>query len=117
MLVLLFRTTSLAKEKKKASEIARLLNVPRRTIYDCLKRLEETGSIDDRRRSGRPKTATSGKIVKKICDKIRYHPKRSMRHKGPRMKRFWKIQFGKSSTKSSENTRTKFKKLTDLLIG
>ena len=45
----------LAKEKKKASEIARLLNVPRRTVYDFLKRLEETRSIDDRRRSGRPK--------------------------------------------------------------
>ena len=69
----------LAKEKKKASEIAQLLNVPRRTVYDCLKRLEETGSIDDCRRSGRPKTATSGKIVKKIRDKIRYNPKRSMR--------------------------------------
>ena len=63
----------LAKEKKKASEIARLLNVPRRTVYDCLKRLEKTGSIDDRRRSGRPKTATSGKFVKKIRDKIRYN--------------------------------------------
>ena len=69
----------LTKKKEKASEIARLLNVPRRTVYNCLKRLEETGSINDRRRSGRPKTATSGKIIKKIRDKIRYNLKRSIR--------------------------------------
>jgi hypothetical protein len=44
-----------------------------------LKRLKETGSTQDKPRSGRPPTSSSKIIIKKVRDRIRQNPRRSMR--------------------------------------
>lgn len=61
------------------ADIAKRLLIPRTTVFNNLKRFKETGTMDDRPRSGRPKTATSNRIVKVIREKIRRDPRRSMR--------------------------------------
>ena len=48
----------LHEQGQKPREIARLLDVPPRTVYDAIKRFEETGSNKDRPRSGRPGNPT-----------------------------------------------------------
>lgn len=67
------------KDKKKAPEIAKILKIPKRTVNYNLKKLKETGSTNDRSRSGRPNTATSMEIVKRTREKIRRKANRSMR--------------------------------------
>ena len=60
----------LHEQGQKAREIARLLDVPPRTVYDAIKRFEETGSNKDRPRSGRPATAVTDENIQLIADKI-----------------------------------------------
>lgn len=57
---------------KKKSEISSLLNVPYATVFDAIKRFEETGSNVDRPRSGRPPTAFSPENIQSIEEKICY---------------------------------------------
>ena len=66
--------------KKSTIEIVRLLKhleIDRWFVYRTIKRYNETGSVNDRPRSGRPKSATSKKIVKNVRDRIRRNPGRS----------------------------------------
>lgn len=76
-----FRPTieKLSNEGKRPSEIVKKLGLPRATVYRCLNRIKLTGSTNDLPRSGRPKTATNPQIVKRIREKIRRNPKRSIR--------------------------------------
>ncbi len=55
---------------KKKSEISRELIVPYQTVSDAIKRFEETGSNEDRVRSGRPATADTPENRRKIEEKI-----------------------------------------------
>lgn len=46
----------LYKSGKQGSDIIKILKYPKSTIYDAIKRYKELGSIEDRDRSGRPRT-------------------------------------------------------------
>jgi inhibitor of nuclear factor kappa-B kinase subunit alpha len=69
----------LFEEGKKISEIARLLNLPRMTVSDAVKRYQETGSNNDRVRSGRPRTSNTSMNRKRIKGRIQRNPKLSTR--------------------------------------
>ena len=56
----------------KVMEIARMLNCANQTVSYAIKRFEETGSNDDRPRSGRPATATTEESIQLIADRICY---------------------------------------------
>lgn len=61
------------------SKITKSLGVSRQLVSKTIKRFKETGSLTDRPRSGRPKTATTPANVKSIRNQIDYDPKRSAR--------------------------------------
>lgn len=69
----------LIKSGMKISNVARRLVMPVRTVRAIVKRYRDTGSTDDSPRSGRPKSVCTPEIVKKIREKIRRNPHRSMR--------------------------------------
>ena len=46
----------LFKNGEKISDIARVLQQPRSTISDIIRRFKETGTVENRMRSGRPHT-------------------------------------------------------------
>lgn len=66
-------------EGLSAANIAKRLAISRSTVYSNLNRLKQTGTMDDRPRSGRPETASSSEVVKRIREKICRQPRRSMR--------------------------------------
>ena len=55
---------------KSGRKIAELLNVPARTAQEVIKRFKETGSYNDRPRSGRPRTARTPANKRKIKSRI-----------------------------------------------
>jgi hypothetical protein len=67
---------------KTPTEILKALSgrgVKRLFIYRTIKRYQETHTIEDRGRSGRPRTATAPRVVKTVALRIRRNPRRSMR--------------------------------------
>ena len=67
---------------KSATEILKGLNYSqsrRNFVYRTIQRYNETGSDKDRKRSGRPKSATTSSVKKKIAARISRNPQRSMR--------------------------------------
>ena len=60
-------------------DISRITGLSRRTIEDTIRRFRETGTTKDRPRTGRPVTATTPTLVKRIRERIRSNPKRSLR--------------------------------------
>jgi inhibitor of nuclear factor kappa-B kinase subunit alpha len=72
----------LYKAGKKTSEIIEDLKaqkVNRRLVQRTIKRFIETGDINDRPRSGRPKTKVVEKNIKIVRSRVRRNPKRSIR--------------------------------------
>ncbi|VDL70040.1 unnamed protein product [Nippostrongylus brasiliensis] len=69
----------LHNERVSATDIAKRLGFPRSTVHSELSRLRKTGAMDDRPRSGRPRTASSSEAVTRIREKIRREPRRSIR--------------------------------------
>lgn len=69
----------LSEMGRSQAEIVRITGIPLSTIQYSLRRFRQTGQTKDRPRSGRPKTASSPNMVKRIREKIRYDAKRSMR--------------------------------------
>lgn len=72
-------------EGKSASEIFHLVKnrgINRKFIERTIKRLRETGSIHDRPRSGRPRTARTKQVVKVVRERLRRNPARSQRRLG-----------------------------------
>ncbi|VDL86511.1 unnamed protein product [Nippostrongylus brasiliensis] len=61
------------------SEIAKRLNVSSFTVHKAIKRYKELGTLSDRPRSGRPKTATTPNVLKKVRDKIHRNAAKLMR--------------------------------------
>ena len=46
-------------------------------VYRTIRRLRDTGSIQDRPRSGRPRTCRTKERIKRVREKIRRNPQRS----------------------------------------
>lgn len=69
----------LSQSGHSQKDIARITGFSRRTIENTVRRFRETGTTNDRPRSGRPATAVTSVNVKRLRDKIRYDPKRSLR--------------------------------------
>ena len=66
----------------KPNEISKLLKMPRGRrmfVIRTIKRYQETGSVEDRTRSGRPCTVVTPKVCKVVREQIRRNPRRSMR--------------------------------------
>lgn len=57
---------------KTQAEISRLLNIDKSTVSRAINRYEETGSNEDRPRSGRPVTSKTEENIEKIAEKICY---------------------------------------------
>lgn len=53
------------------------LKINKSFVSRTIKRWNETGSVNDRPRSGRPKSATTKSTVKKVRERIRRNPRRS----------------------------------------
>ncbi|XP_076044978.1 uncharacterized protein LOC143027553 [Oratosquilla oratoria] len=64
---------------KTNSEIIKLLKVAKSTVYHVVNRFKELGTSEDRRRSGRPRTARTKKVVNAVRERMRRNPKRSIR--------------------------------------
>lgn len=54
-------------------------NINMRTIRNILKRYHETGNLEDRRKSGRPRTVRTPQMIKSIRERIARNPQRSAR--------------------------------------
>ena len=65
---------NLHEKDKGATEIGRLLDIHRNTFHKAIKRYQETGSNDDRPRSGHPKTASTAANRQKISQSNRQKP-------------------------------------------
>jgi transposase len=69
-------------EGKKPVEIFKLVKlhgIKRDFVYRTIRRLRETGTINDRPRSGRPRSVRTKERIKRIREKIRRNPARSSR--------------------------------------
>lgn len=64
---------------KKPVEIAKMLNVQPKTVYRIIQRYQETGTTDDRPKSGRPATVNTPKLRARIKQLIKRNNQRSMR--------------------------------------
>ncbi|KIH67584.1 hypothetical protein ANCDUO_02080 [Ancylostoma duodenale] len=62
-----------------ARDISNQLKVSRKVVSIATRRYEEPGTNSDRKRSGRPVTVRTGANVKKIRDRLRRNPARSIR--------------------------------------
>jgi inhibitor of nuclear factor kappa-B kinase subunit alpha len=74
---------SLHLEGKTSKQISNLLKkqkVNRKFIYRTVKRYKETKSIEDRKRSGRPVTVCTKRMVNIVRLRIRRNPRQSMRN-------------------------------------
>ena len=69
---------ALHRAGKSNSDIAKTLPIGRSTVWKTLKRFNERDDLSDRPRSGRPRSQRSKPIIKRIREKIRRNPKRSI---------------------------------------
>ena len=60
-------------------KLGKTFNINRMLIKRTIDRYQETSSIKDRQRSGRPRTSRTPKLIKNVREKIRQNPRRSMR--------------------------------------
>ena len=66
----------------KQKQILNLLKMPngrRMFVYRTIKRYQETGTVEDKVRSGRPSSIITPRVKKAIREQIRRNPRRSMR--------------------------------------
>lgn len=72
---------SLHKSGHSPSQILKLLRkrVSRSFVYKTLKRFRETGSLNDRPRSGRPRTKSTSATIRRVKQLLRRNPRRSMK--------------------------------------
>ena len=64
----------LFEQGKSGRKIAESLNIPARTAQAVIKRFKETGSYNDKARSGRPRTARTPANKRKIKSRIQRNP-------------------------------------------
>lgn len=60
-------------------KLGKKLEINRMLIKRTIDRYQETSSIEDKPRSGRPRTSRTPKLIKNVREKIRRNPRRSMR--------------------------------------
>ena len=65
-------------EGKSTSEISKILSINRWIVYRTIKRYEETGSIQDRLRKGRPRSVRTSAVRNLIRERVRKNPDRSI---------------------------------------
>ena len=53
--------------------------ISRRFVYRTINRITETGSVKDRKRTGRPRTVRTNRLKRVVSDQISRNPRRSMR--------------------------------------
>ena len=70
----LFKAGNSRKDTFKSLKVKKML------VWRTLKRLEETGDIQNIAGQSRPRTARTPKLVKSIREKIRKNPKRSIQN-------------------------------------
>ena len=61
------------------SKIMKFLKAPKSTVCDTILRFQELGTMEDRDRSGRPRSARTPAKIKALRERIRRNPKRSLR--------------------------------------
>ena len=61
------------------SKIMKLLKAPKSTVRDTILRFQELGTMEERDRSGRPRSARTPAKIKALRERIRKNPKRSLR--------------------------------------
>lgn len=80
---------ALHKCNKSATEIFNLLKplkISKKFIYRAVKRYLEVSSVDDKARSGRPRTSRNSAVVKAVREKIRRNPLRKQKIMAREMK-------------------------------
>lgn len=70
---------ALYKRGVKQAEIVRQLKIPKQTVSKAVKRYQQVGHLEDRSRSGRPRTACTSKNRKLIRERIRRKSRVSLR--------------------------------------
>ena len=68
-----FSPASIAKQLAK-------VHIGERKVYRTIKRLRETGTIADRKRSGRPRSVRTPALVNKVKCRLVRNPKQSINH-------------------------------------
>lgn len=63
----------------KQSNIAKRVCAPRTTVFDTIKRFKELNSLQDRPRSGRPRSSDTKSVHDKLRLRLKRNPRRSMR--------------------------------------
>jgi transposase len=70
----------------KTADIVKALkefNIGKRKIYRTVERIRETGSIADRKRSGRPRSVSTPQLINKVKSHLWRNPKQSIRKMAP----------------------------------
>ncbi|RCN35309.1 hypothetical protein ANCCAN_18827 [Ancylostoma caninum] len=62
----------------KATAISRSLGIHRSVVYKTIKRYKDLGTENDRPGRGRPRTVATKSNIKKVRDKVRRNPARSV---------------------------------------
>ena len=79
----------LFKQGKKPGAILKILNMPktrRKFVYRTIKRFQDTNSVKDKPRSGRPVSVTKTKMKKVVWSRILRNPRRSIRKMAAQLK-------------------------------
>ena len=63
----------------KITDISRILNMPKPTVWNTISKIFDAGLISDFPHSGRPRTARTPKRIKFVKERVRRNPKRSIR--------------------------------------
>ena len=74
-----FSPASIAKQLAK-------VHIGERKVYRTIKRLRETGTIADRKRSGRPRSVRTPALVNKVKCRLLRNPKQSINHMASQLK-------------------------------
>jgi transposase len=69
----------LFQTEKTQAEIVQLLGVHKGTVSKTIKRYQELGTLADRPRSGRPRTARTPEAIRLVQQRVRRNPRRKMR--------------------------------------
>ena len=70
---------TLHNQGKSNPQISKLLRIPRMTVFRVIRHFQNEGTLEDKEKSGRPRTATGKKMVKVVRERIRRKNRRSMR--------------------------------------
>ena len=67
------------KSNREIVQELQMHTVSYNTVYNTVKRFQETGQTSDRPRKGRPRSVRNSERIKRVREKVRRNPARSMR--------------------------------------